>query len=133
MKALMMVLMLLAATAAVSLADEPPFVVPIAHDGVQRVEIVAGDYFFRPGHIVVKVNLPVELVARKETLLTPHNLLIEAPEAGISVNESLSRDPKGIAFTPAKTGKFAIYCDRKLLFMDSHREKGMEAVLEVIE
>ncbi|MBI2353968.1 MAG: quinol oxidase [Deltaproteobacteria bacterium] len=133
MKALIMSLMLLAATTVVSLADEPPFVVPIAHDGVQRVEILGGDYFFRPRHIVVKVNLPVELVARKETFLTPHNLVIAAPEAGISVHESLSRDPQGIAFTPTKTGKYAIYCDKKLLFMDSHREKGMEAVLEVVE
>lgn len=133
MKTVMMVLMLLAATAAVCFADEPPFVVPIAHDGVQRVEVVGGDYFFRPRHIVVKVNLPVELVARKETFLTPHNLVIKAPEAGISVNESLSRDQAAIAFTPTKTGRYAIYCDKKLLFMDSHREKGMEAVLEVVE
>ncbi|MDA8414169.1 MAG: cupredoxin domain-containing protein [Desulfobacteraceae bacterium] len=111
----------------------PPVVVPIDKDGVQRVEIVGGDYFFKPAHIVVKVNVPVELIVRKETLIVPHNIVIKAPEAGIKVNESLSRDPKTISFTPTKTGKYPMYCDQKLLFFASHREKGMEGLLEVVE
>jgi hypothetical protein len=36
-----------------------------------------------------------------------------------------------VRFTPMVTGSFSIYCDKKLLFFKSHREKGMEAVLEV--
>ena len=112
---------------------DPPTVVPLDKDGVQRVDIVGGDYFFKPGHIVVKVNVPVELNVRKETIIVPHNIVINAPEAGIKVNESLSRDPKAITFTPTRAGSYAMYCDKKPPFLASHREKGMEALLEVVE
>ena len=114
-------------------AADPPTVVPIDKDGVQRVDILAGDYFFKPGHIIVKVNVPVELNVRKETYIVPHNIVIDAPEAGIKVNESLSRDPKAITFTPTKVGTFPMFCDKKPPFLSSHREKGMEGVLEVVE
>ena len=36
-----------------------------------------------------------------------------------------------VRFTPTKAGVFAFYCDKKLLFFKSHREKGMEGVLKV--
>ena len=114
-------------------AAEPPTVVQIDTDGVQRIEILAGDYFFKPAHIVVKVNQPVELKVRKETYIVPHNIIIYAPAAGIKINESLSRDPKTILFTPTKVGKYPIFCDKKPPFLASHREKGMEGVLEVVE
>ncbi len=38
----------------------------IDKDGVQRVDIVGGTYFFNPNLIIVKVNVPVELKVRKE-------------------------------------------------------------------
>jgi plastocyanin domain-containing protein len=102
-------------------------------DGVQRVEVLVGEYFFNPDYIVVKVNVPVELKIRKEPSIVPHDFVIKAPEAGMDILESLSREPKSITFTPAKTGKYPYYCDKKLIFSKSHREKGMEGTLEVIE
>ena len=33
---------------------------------MQRVRVVAGSYFFKPNHIVVKANVPVELLASRE-------------------------------------------------------------------
>ncbi|MCL4458112.1 MAG: hypothetical protein M1147_13095, partial [Nitrospirae bacterium] len=60
-------------------------------------------------------------------------VLINAPEAGIEVKEDLSKEPKVVKFTPKKTGKYPFYCDKKLLFFKSHRERGMEGVIEVIE
>ena len=38
----------------------------IGTDGVQRVEITGGSYYFNPNDIVVKVNVPVELNVKKE-------------------------------------------------------------------
>jgi plastocyanin domain-containing protein len=81
----------------------------------------------------VKVNVPVELKARKESGFVPHDLLLKAPEAGINIDVSLSSEPKTISFTPTKPGKYPFYCGKKLLFLPSHREKGMEGVLEVVE
>jgi plastocyanin domain-containing protein len=112
-----------------ALAQEP--VKPDA-DGVQRIRMVGGSYFFKPGHIVVKANVPVELLASRESGITPHNLVIRAPEAGISVEEDLGTDPKKILFTATKPGKYAIYCSKKLPFVAGHRDKGMEGLLEVV-
>ncbi len=100
-------------------------------DGVQRIEILGGDYFFDPDHIIVKANVPVEITIKKNSIIVPHNITIEAPEAGIEVSESLSRTSKVIRFTPTKPGKYAFYCTKKFLIFKSHREKGMEGVLEV--
>ncbi len=105
----------------------------ISEDGVQRVEVLGGGYFFDPDRIIVKVNVPVELKVRKEPGIVPHNIVIKAPEAGIDFEESLSTEPKIIRFTPTKPGSYPMYCDKKLLFFESHREKGMEGVLEVVE
>ena len=101
-------------------------------DGVQRVRLVAGSYFFKPNHIIVKANVPVELIASRESGITPHDLVIRAEEAGINVKEDLGTDPKKIAFTATKPGKYPIYCSKKLPFMAGHREKGMEGILEVV-
>jgi plastocyanin len=115
--------------AGLALAQEP--VKPDA-DGVQRVRLVAGSYFFKPNHIIVKANVPVELTASRESGITPHDLVIRAEEAGINVKEDLGTEPKKIAFTATKPGKYPIYCSKKLPFMAGHREKGMEGILEVV-
>jgi plastocyanin len=107
-------------------------VVKADKDGVQRVRIVGGNYFFKPNHIIVKVNRPVELVASRESGMTPHNLVIRAPEAGVVIEEDLGGGPKKIAFTPKKAGKYAFYCSKKPPLLASHRERGMEGVLEVV-
>jgi plastocyanin len=113
--------------------EEKAVVVPIASDGVQRVEMLGGDYFFKPKHIIVKVNVPVEIIIRKESGLVPHNIVLKAPEAGINISEGLGTDPKTIRFTPTKTGKYEFSCDKKLLFFKSHKDKGMEGMLEVVQ
>jgi len=114
--------------------QEKEFRATIDKDGIQRVEIVGGGYFFSPDHIVVKVNVPVELRIRKDSeYIAPHNIVLKAPEAGMNITESLSVKPRTIRFIPSKTGRYPFYCDKKLLFLKSHREKGMEGVLEVIE
>ena len=105
----------------------------VGEDGVQRVELVGGGYFFDPDHIIVRVNVPVELTVRKESGFVPHNIVVKAPEAGIEFEESLSSDPKIIRFTPTKIGSYPMYCSKRLLFFESHREKGMEGLLEVVE
>ena len=100
--------------------------------GVQRVQLVAGSYFFKPNHIVVKANVPVEFVARKEPGMAPHNLVIKAPEAGLAVEEDLGNEPRKIAFTATRPGKYEIYCSKKPPIGQSHRERGMVGTLEVV-
>ena len=105
----------------------------VSEDGVQKVEVLAGSYFFKPDHIVVRVNTPVELSIRKEWGLIPHTFEAHDPGLGLDVKESLSTEPKVIRFTPHKTGTYEFYCANKFLFFESHREKGMKGVIEVVE
>lgn len=104
-----------------------------AADGVQHVRIEGGAYFFEPRRVIVKSGVPVELTVSVGRSLIPHTFVIQAPEAGIVVDESLSSEPKPIRFTPTAVGSYPFYCRNRLLFFESHREKGMEGVLEVVE
>ena len=121
-----------AAPAAFAQEQKDVYVAQVDPDGVQRVRLEGGGYFFKPNHIVVRVNVPVELLASREAGFVPHDLVIQAPEAGISVEVDLAAEPKKIAFTPTTIGKYPFYCGQKLLFFASHRERGMEGVLEVV-
>jgi len=118
-------------------ADGPPpdevYQATIAADGVQHVRIEGGSDFFKPDRVIVKVNVPVELTVNVEKGFIPHTFVMQSPEAGIFVDEKLSSDARNIRFTPTAVGKYPFYCKNKLLFFKSHREKGMEGVLEVVE
>ncbi len=113
-------------------AEKKEFIAKVDPDGVQRVEVLAGSYFFDPNYIIVKVDVPVEIKITTESGIIPHDIVLNAPEAGMDLKADLSSSaPQILRFTPTKTGKFPFYCDKKLLFFESHREKGMEGTLEV--
>ncbi len=111
---------------------EKRFVATIGADGVQHVELTGGEYFFDPNYIVVKVNTPVELKVRKEPGYVPHNLLVKAPEAGIDFKTDLTKDIQTIKFTPTKIGKYEMWCDKRLLWFKSHKDRGMDGYIEVV-
>ena len=94
--------------------------VPLDPDGVQRAVVEADSYEFIPHHLVVKARKPVELTVKSVTWVVPHNVIIDDPRSGLKIREA-----------PTVPGSFAIYCDKKLPFFKSHREKGQEGVLEV--
>ena len=101
-------------------------------DGTQKVQITASEYSFSPDRISVKVNVPVELSVRKEAGFVPHNITLHAPDAGIDFSEALGSEPVIIKFTPTKPGEYIFFCNKKLPFSKSHREKGMEGTLVVL-
>ena len=109
------------------------FVAIIGADGVQKVEITGGSYYFNPNDIVVKVNVPVELVVKKEGS-TPHSIFLKAPEAGIDFNVTLGNEPKTIKFTPTKVGTYPFWCTKRApLSSKSHKDHGMTGVIEVVD
>jgi plastocyanin len=110
---------------------QEPTVVPVV-DGVQAIRIEGGSYYFRPDRLLVHVNVPVELTVSVKAGLASHNWVIHAPEAGMDIEESLSTTPKTIRFTPTAVGKYPFYCNKKIPLLKSHRERGMEGVIEVV-
>lgn len=105
-----------------------PWRVPVGSDGVQRVSVILDSYAFRPSHVIVEAGKPVELTLTSITMLTPHNFIINA----LAVQEEVGAGKTAvITFTPTQPGTFPIYCDKRLWPLPSHREKGMEGILEV--
>jgi plastocyanin len=119
-------------------ADEPPpapaapVTAEAGADGVQRATIVLDSYSYSPGHLIVQAGKPVELTLTSVTTIVPHNFILKEPAAGLEIEKDISAGKTDkVTFTPAQTGTFTFYCDRRLWPMPSHRDKGMEGKLEV--
>ena len=103
-------------------------------DGVQRTNLQVDNYVFEPSHLVVHLGKPVELSLESRTFLTPHNFVLRAPDADLDVAVDVGAGKRmTVRFTATRPGRFTFYCDKQLLFFKSHREKGMEGVLDVRE
>lgn len=117
---------------ACSAAELQAVIAPSSADGVQRLEITVDSYSFTPNRLIVKENVPVELILKGVTWVVPHNFVLKAPEAGIEIEQEV---PIGgtatVRFTPRRIGEFKFVCTKKLLFFPSHEEMGMVGTLEV--
>jgi len=102
-------------------------------DGVQRVEILGGDYYFEPNHIIVKKDIPVEFVVKKAPGMVPHNIVMNEPDAGMVFKIDFGKEGEVVTFTPTKAGTYAFYCDKRFLFFKSHEERGMHGEIEVTD
>jgi plastocyanin len=112
--------------------ESEPVVLEVGPDGVQHGRMALDSYSYLPKHLVVKAGIPVELTMNSLTTFTPHNFVLKEPAAGLSISQDV-RAGKTITvrFTATQPGTYTYYCDKKLLFFASHREKGMEGRLEV--
>lgn len=126
-------------TSATTLADRSEITQPsdpvaavIGADGVQRLEITLDSYAFTPAHIIVASGKPVEFTLKNVAAAISHNFRIDAPDTGMSVDEDVGAGKTAtVSFLPAKPGIYEFYCDKKLPFFPSHRDKGMLGKLEV--
>jgi plastocyanin domain-containing protein len=103
----------------------------IGDDGVQRLEIEAGSYYYKPNYIIVKAGIPVELTFKKEPGITPHDVVIEIPN--IHIKKDINTEGTVVKFTPTDPGRYPFYCDKKFLFFPSHRAKGMEGIIDAVQ
>ncbi|HXG53470.1 MAG TPA: cupredoxin domain-containing protein [candidate division Zixibacteria bacterium] len=107
-------------------------VVPISPDNVQRLEITVDSYSFTPGRLVVKQNIPVELIFKNKSWMVPHNFVLKSPEAGLMIEAEIgSGETTVVRFTPTRIGEFKFSCTKKLLFFPSHEDQGMVGTLAV--
>lgn len=126
------VLTLAAAQAMADPAFQEPLTMAADADGVQRATVVLDSYSYSPSHLIVVAGKPVELTLASVTTITPHNFVITDPASGLDINQDVGAGKTVvIRFVPKLPGVFDFYCDKKLLFLRSHREKGMEGKLDV--
>lgn len=111
-------------------AQEAP--ATVGPDGVQHIAIVGGSYFFRPSHIVARANQPLEISVSMESGVIPHSFVLEGPEGRQLADVDLSTQAQTLRLTLA-AGNYPFYCPNRLLWFESHRERGMTGVLKVQE
>ncbi len=109
-----------------------PVAVRAADADAQQITVHLGDYRFHPDTIEVVTGRPVELTLVNDDKITPHNFTLKEPAAGLDLNADVSGGESAVLrFTPQTTGTYPLYCNKKLPFMKSHREHGMEGKLVV--
>ena len=100
--------------------------------GLQHTTITMDSYSYSPNELSVQAGKPVELTLHNAATLIPHSFVLEDPAAGLHVRTEVSAgESQTIRFTPTHSGTFAFYCEKKLRFFKSHRERGQEGRLEV--
>ena len=101
-------------------------------DGVQRIKIVLGSYFYSPNEIIIQANEPVIIELENESFWTPHNFVIGDPKMNMHHEINVSPgDTVNLQLLLVSPGRYTFYCNNQLLFFPSHRKEGMEGVLEV--
>ncbi|MBI1822595.1 MAG: cupredoxin domain-containing protein [Nitrospirae bacterium] len=117
----------------ISFAEEP-LVLQTSPEGIQRAEIIADSYSYTPDHLILKLNVPVELTIQSKTWIVPHTFVLKDTDAGLEIKQDIPAGKRAVVrFTPTRPGRFKFYCDKKLLFFKNHEDRGMKGILEVTE
>ncbi|MCY3956191.1 MAG: cupredoxin domain-containing protein [Nitrospira sp.] len=112
--------------------DQEVLVLQPGADEIQRAFIVLDSYAYTPSHISIQAGEPVEFRLENQSFLTPHNFIMDHPDAGLQQDVNVDAgDDVTIRFVAQVPGTYTFYCDKQLLFFPSHREEGMEGLLEV--
>ena len=101
-------------------------------DGVQRIRIILGSYFYSPNEIIIQANKPVSIELENQSFLIPHNFVIDNSEMGLHHEINVSAgNTVNLQLLLTSPGRYTFYCNKQLLFFPSHDQEGMEGVLEV--
>ena len=102
-------------------------------DSTNIIEVQLGSYQFMPQEIQLGTDQAVILRLSNRDSIIPHNFTIEDPTGELDINVDVAAgESVDVKLNPTRPGRYTYYCSKKLLFMKSHREKGMEGVLNVV-
>lgn len=97
------------------------------------IQIKLGNYRFVPEVIHVNVGESVVLQLVNSDALAPHNFILQDTNGELDVDVALyAGETIEVRLEPKAAGQHTFYCSKKLLFMKSHRDKGMEGSLIVL-
>ena len=98
----------------------------------RSIPVKMGDYRFSPERITVNTGETVQLELTNTDALTPHNFTLQAEQAGLAVDVDVSAGKtKVVDITPLVPGSYSFFCNKKLPFTRSHRDRGMQGTLVV--
>ena len=105
----------------------------LAATPTRSIAVKMGDYRFTPDEIAVRAGETVQLQLTNTDSLTPHNFTLKAENAGLDVDTDVNAGKtETVDITPLVPGTYKFYCNKKLLFFTSHRDRGMEGTLIVL-
>ena len=114
-------LILLLGMVQAAIADEPAL-----------VEIKLGDYRFMPEEIQIVAGQTARLRLVNTDSVVPHNFTLKAADNTALIDvDVVAGETIEVELGPLSTGRYTFYCDKKMLFMKSHRDKGMQGSLNV--
>lgn len=103
--------------------------------GVEATRIISmelGGYRFYPDAIVVREGERVQLELNNTDEVTPHNFTLKDKGRGIHVSADVDAEKtETVEFIAPAAGTYRFYCDKKMILMKSHRDKGMQGTLLV--
>ncbi len=111
----------------------PVYTAYSADPGGSAITIKLGDYRFSPDSIQVVAGVPVRLVLVNTDRITPHNFTLKNRTGALDVDVDVSAGKtREVEFIPRVPGTYSFFCNRKLPFMKSHRDRGMHGTFEVV-
>lgn len=120
--AAIVVAILVLGTPGIRAAEEQPRTIPIQ----------MGDYRFSPDEISVVAGETVRLELHNTDTLTPHNFTLKEKNAGLDIDVDVGAGKtRTVEVTPQWPGSYTFFCNKKLPFMKSHRDRGMTGTLIV--
>ena len=94
--------------------SSPVILIP-GQDGVQRIKIVLGSYFYSPNEIIIQANKPVLIELENQSFLTPHNFVIGDPEMSMHHEINVSPgDTVSLRLLLASPGRYTFYCNKQI-------------------
>lgn len=98
----------------------------------REIAITMGGYHYAPDVIEVDSGQTIFLHLSNTDGITPHNFTLVDESAGLDVDSDVSAGTSvRISLTPQRPGTWTWYCNKKLPFMKSHRDRGMQGTLVV--
>jgi len=99
---------------------------------IKVIEVALGGYRFMPQEIQLMADQPAILHLVNTDAVTPHNFSMKTSVGAQDIDvDVLGGESVDVQLAPLPAGRYTFYCGNKLLFMKSHREKGMEGSLIV--
>lgn len=103
-----------------------------SEDDITVIEVKLGGYRFMPQEIQLIADQPAILRLVNTDSITPHNFTMNAASGSPAIDvDVLGGESVDVRLAAMPAGRYTFYCGNKMLFMKSHREKGMEGSLIV--
>jgi plastocyanin len=102
-------------------------------DKADVIDVKMGGYRFMPHEITLRANTPAVLRLVNTDNIVTHNFTLKIPDSSVDIDvDAIGGESVDVQIGPLPVGSYPFHCGSKLLFFESHREKGMEGTLIVM-